>query len=121
MYMTAASAASINSRRRTSCSWMEPVVDRAHALFEHVRVDLRRRQIGVTEHHLDRPEVRAALEQVGGERVTQHVRAEGLRQSGLRRVALEDLPEANPSQARTATACVHEQTRTATLADQLRT
>ncbi len=44
---------------------MEPVVDLPQARLEHVRVDLRRRQIGMPEHGLDRPEVGAAIEQVG--------------------------------------------------------
>jgi hypothetical protein len=46
---------------------MEAVVDRAHALLQHVSVDLRGGQIGVAEHHLDGSEIRAALEQMRGE------------------------------------------------------
>ena len=49
---------------------MEPVVDVAHPLFEHVRVNLRRRQVGVPEHHLNGAEVGAALEKVGRKRVS---------------------------------------------------
>ena len=41
---------------------MKTVVHGAHPLLEHVRVDLRRRQIRVPEHHLNRAQVRAALE-----------------------------------------------------------
>ena len=41
---------------------MKPVVHRAHPLLEHVRVDLRRREISMPQHHLNGPKIRAALE-----------------------------------------------------------
>ena len=63
---------------------VKAIVDRAQPRLEHVRVDLRRRQIGVAEHHLDGAQVGAALEQVRRERVAQHVRAERARQAGAR-------------------------------------
>jgi hypothetical protein len=56
--------------------WMKSIVDRAQPRFEDVRVDLRGRQIGVAEHHLNRAQVGATLEQVCGERVPKHVRAD---------------------------------------------
>ena len=55
---------------------MKAVVDRPQPRLEHVRVDLRRRQVGVAEHHLDRPEIRAAVEQMRREGMPQHVRAD---------------------------------------------
>ena len=55
---------------------VELVVDRAQARLQHVRVNLRRRQIGVAQHHLDGPEIGAAFEQMRRERVPQHVRAQ---------------------------------------------
>ena len=48
---------------------------RLQSLFEHVRVDLRRRNTGVAEHLLDRAQIGAAIEQVAGESVAQHMRA----------------------------------------------
>jgi hypothetical protein len=44
-----------------------------------MRVDLRGRQVLVTEQLLDDPKIRPAVEQVGGERVTQGVRRDTLR------------------------------------------
>ena len=63
---------------------MKPVVDRAQPRLEHVRVDLRRRQVGVAEHHLNGAQVGAALEQVRRERMPQHVRAERRAEAGAR-------------------------------------
>ena len=45
------------------------------ALVEHVRVDLGRRDVGMAEQFLHHPEIRAVLEQVAREGMTQHVRA----------------------------------------------
>src|SRR6185312_8226095 len=41
---------------------MKLVVRRTQPRFEHVRVDLSRRQVGVPEHHLNHPQVGAAFE-----------------------------------------------------------
>src|ERR1041385_863700 len=71
-----------------SSAWVEAVVDPAEPRLEHVRVDLRGRQIGVPEHQLDRAQVGAVLEQVRGERVAQDVRAQAPRQPRLTAVAL---------------------------------
>src|SRR5450756_2096882 len=49
-------------RRGASRARVEPLVDRAQASVEHVRVDLGAREIGVPQHHLDRAEVGAAIE-----------------------------------------------------------
>ena len=54
---------------------MGPSVDAAQAARRDVRVDLRRRQVGVAEELLDDPQVGAAVEEVRGERVAQRVRA----------------------------------------------
>src|SRR6185295_5872729 len=88
---------------------VEAIVDRPEPRFEHVCVDLCGREVGVAEHQLDRTQVRAALEQMRGERVAQHVRAERARQVGFARVLLENLPE--PDAAQRAAARVHEQAR----------
>jgi hypothetical protein len=44
--------------------------------FEHVGVDLRRRNVGVTEQRLHHAQIRAVVQQVAGEGVTQNVRAD---------------------------------------------
>src|SRR5262245_51346889 len=74
-----------------SCPWMEPIVDRAHPRLEHMRVDLRGRQVSVAEHHLDGAEIGAAVEEVRRERMTHDVRAERPWQARLAPVAFEDL------------------------------
>ena len=73
-----------DSDREVAAAWhlwtrMEAIVHSAQASLEHVRVDLCRGQVGVAEHHLDRAQVRATLEQVRRERVPQDVRAQALR------------------------------------------
>jgi hypothetical protein len=52
-----------------------------------MRVDLRRRNIGMTEHHLNRPEIRAAFEQMRRKRMAKHVRRNDLSNSGPPRAA----------------------------------
>src|SRR5436305_9724155 len=74
---------------------VEAVIHGLEARLQHVRVNLRGRQIGVAEHHLDRAQVGAALEQMRREGVPQGVRAERAREPGRRTMALEDLPEAH--------------------------
>ena len=53
---------------RPSRARVEPVIQPLHVAAVHVRVDLRRRHVRVTEHLLHRAEVRSALEQVGRRR-----------------------------------------------------
>src|SRR5829696_1324853 len=59
-----------------------------------VRVDLRRRDVRVPEHLLQRPEVAAAGEQVRRERVPERVRAHAPVEARGARVALDDLVQA---------------------------
>ena len=72
---------------------MKSVVDGSQPGFEDVGVNLRRRQIRVSEHHLDGPEIGAAIEQMGRERMPQHVRADVAANPRLHPVLLEELPE----------------------------
>src|SRR5689334_8796090 len=51
-------------------TWMVLVVDLPEACLQHVRVNLRRRQIRVAEHRLNGAEVGASLEKVRRKRVT---------------------------------------------------
>jgi hypothetical protein len=53
---------------------MMATMDLAQPARRHVRVDLRRRNVGVAEERLDDSEVRSAAEQVRGERMPEHVR-----------------------------------------------
>src|SRR4051812_22536764 len=53
----------------------------------HVRVDLRRRDIGVAEHFLYGAQVGASLQQVRGKRVTKGVRRDRLLDTGALHVA----------------------------------
>ena len=77
---------------------MEAIVNRPQPRFEHVRVDLRRRQIGMTEHQLNGAEIGAALEQMRRERMPQYVRAERRGETGPAAVLLEDLPETDAAE-----------------------
>ena len=80
-YQTAPEAGSIYARG------MKRVVHLPQPRLEHVRVDLRRRQVGVAEHGLDRAQIGAALEQVRRKRVAQDVRTEVRADAGLPPVA----------------------------------
>src|SRR5512138_1156150 len=77
---------------------MELVVNTAEAVPADVRVDLRRRDLAVAEHELDRAQVGAALEQVGRERMTEDVRADLGREPGAGGVLAEELPNALPGE-----------------------
>src|SRR3569832_1440410 len=62
-------------------------------LAGHVSVDLRSRQITVTQQHLYDAQVRAVIEQMRGERVPQGMRRELLGNTGFTGVALDEVPE----------------------------
>src|SRR5688572_22225110 len=81
------------ARRLASYPRVKAIVDAAHPLLQHMRINLRRRQIGMPEHQLNRAQVGAALEQMCRERVPQRVRAEGRGETGALRIDLQDLPE----------------------------
>ena len=63
----------------------------------HVRVHLRRGDVGMPKEFLHHAEVRAARQQVRGEAVPEHVRMNAL-ESGRRRVPLHDLPHGDSLQ-----------------------
>ena len=75
-------------------------VDLLDPVGREVGVDLGRRDVGVAEHLLDRAQVAAAGEQVGGEAVAQRVRAHPVVEAGRPGVALDDLVEALPGERR---------------------
>ena len=85
----------------SGCGWSRPwragaraEVRVLQALRRQVRVDLRRADVGVAEHLLDRSQVAATGEQVGRERVAERVRAHSLLESDGTRMALDDLVKA---------------------------
>src|SRR5262249_48536217 len=89
------------ARWRGRCGWsvgarpgVGAEVGLVEALAGEVGVHLGGRDVGVAEHLLDGAQVAAAGEQVGGEAVTQRVRAHPAPQSRLAGVALDDLVEA---------------------------
>jgi len=63
------------------------------SLASDVRVDLRRRYIGVTKHHLYRPQVGPPLEKVCRERVSERMGIHLLVEFGLSNIFLDNLPE----------------------------
>src|SRR5438067_3074730 len=77
---------------------VEAIVDAAQTRLEDVRVDLRRRQVGVPEHHLDGAQIGAALEEVRGEGMPHDVRAEHARQLRAPAVRFQNLPEADAAE-----------------------
>ena len=81
-------------------------------------VDLRRADVGVAEHGLDRAQIGPPLDQVGGKRVAQLVRRQALADAGGARVGGEQLPEALAGHG--AAPVGHEQRRRAARAEQRR-
>ena len=78
----------IRQGKKPSAARMAPVVN----LAQNVRVYLRGGNVGVAEHHLQAAQVGAALEQVRGETVAQHVRREPLAYPGGESLQLQQLP-----------------------------
>ena len=74
---------------------MKLPVDRLQPLLIDVRVNLRRRNIGVPEHLLDDPQVRAIAQQVRRETVSEQVRINIRLKPGTSRDRLHDLPDAD--------------------------
>src|SRR5262249_23646320 len=90
------------------CARMKSIVHLAEARLQHMRVDLRRRQIRMPEHGLNRAQVRAALKQVRCEGMPEHVRTQRAPYAGRTSVRFEQLPETN-SRHPPAVPCVDEQ------------
>src|SRR5438067_1598675 len=82
-----------------SCTRMGAAEDLVEVASRHLRVDLSGAQTSMTEQLLDGPEVRATLEQMGGERVPEHVRREPAAEPGPLRGDAHDLPSALARQA----------------------
>ena len=73
-------------------AWVKLPVHGFEPLLVHVRVNLRRRNIGVTEHLLDDSQIRTVSQQVGREAMPQKVRIHIFFQATAPRVLLNDLP-----------------------------
>src|SRR5260221_13859609 len=86
---------------------VEAIVDGPEPGLEHVRIDLGRRQIRMTEHQLNRAQVRPALQKMCRKRMTQDMRAERRREIRAPAVALQNLPK--PDARQTAAPCVEKQ------------
>src|SRR4030065_1803086 len=72
------------------------LVDLTEPFRGHVGVDLGRRDVGVPEHRLHRPQVRPARQQVPGERVAQRVRGDRVAEPGLPRPPADPGPQRLP-------------------------
>jgi hypothetical protein len=62
-------------------------------LLIHMGVNLSGRDVGVSEHFLDYPEIRPVTQQMGGETVAKEVRIDVRLQSGPAGPILYDLPD----------------------------
>src|SRR3982751_5389782 len=90
--------------------WVRVEVQLPAASIGYVGVELRRREVGVAEHLLHRPEVCAPLEQVRRERVPEQVRVDALRvEAGLAGELAEDQERAGAGER--AAARIQEQLR----------
>ena len=78
---------------------MELVVDRLESSFKNVRVNLGRRKVGVTEQCLDNPQIGPSLQEMGSERMANHVGTEIPVAPCLPSVFLYDLPETDTTEA----------------------
>lgn len=68
---------------------MEVFVDFSQVFVGEMSVDLRGADVGVAEHHLDRADVGAVLEKVGGKTMAQTVRRNSLGNAGFDRVMFD--------------------------------
>src|SRR5688572_22176288 len=85
-----------------SASRVELLVDRAQVLPIDVGVDLRRRDVSMSKHLLYRAQIRAALEQMRRERMSERVGRYVFLQTRLFHVLAEHLPRAHAGERRTA-------------------
>src|SRR5580704_5192268 len=82
------------------------LVDLLQTLFHDVRVNLRRGNVAVTEHQLDRAKIGASFQQMRCKTVTQHVRRKRHTQTRLSAVGGKNLPHTDAAQS--AAAAVQE-------------
>src|SRR6476619_3324456 len=82
-----------------SCARVKAIVDLSQTRFDYMSVNLCSRQIGVTEHGLDRAQICPTLQQMRRKRMTQNMRAERRVNPGALSVGLQELPEAHAGQS----------------------
>ena len=75
---------------------MELLVNASQVFAIDVRINLGRRDVDVSQHLLDRSEIRTALEEMRRKGMAESVRRNGLRDSRLPNVFSENLPGAHP-------------------------
>ena len=69
------------------------LINLLQTFLDHVRVNLRRRNVRVTKHHLHRTKVRASIEQMRGKAMTEHVRGQRLAEAGFPPIFPQALPK----------------------------
>src|SRR5271154_2438551 len=99
-------------------AWVRAEVDVLEPVGREVGVDLGGGEIGVAEHLLQRAQIASAGEQVGGEGVSERVRAHPLLEPGAAGMRLDDLVEALARQP--AAAEIEEQGRVHAVYEQQR-
>src|SRR6185437_12309812 len=81
-------------------------------VLEDMRVDLRRRDVGMAQHLLNAPEIGAVAEEVAREGVAQNVRRDARRiDAGVERQLLQELAAAPPRQMALGAARGEEEAR----------
>ena len=79
--------------RRPLSSWMILAVNLKQLLAGNVCVDLSRCNVGMAEHHLYRPQISAALQQMAGKRMSKGVRCNFFLYAGFQDIFAQQFPE----------------------------
>src|SRR6266478_9365750 len=69
------------------------LVDFLQALLDHMRVNLRCRNISVPQHELNGAQIRSPFQQMRGKAVTEFMRSQASAQTQLDSVIVQDLPD----------------------------
>src|SRR5690242_8261583 len=64
----------------------------------YVGINLRRRDVSMSQHHLHTTQVGATLQQMSGEAVTKYVRRQAAKDSGFFPIAGQQVPECLPGE-----------------------
>ena len=84
------------------CTWVMCFVNLLQPLFHDVGINLRRGNIRMAQHQLNRAQIRAAFQQMRCKTVAQHVRSRTNTQSGLPTIRRENLPNTDAADGRSA-------------------
>ncbi len=99
--------------RATLLSWKEVRMDTFQALALHMGIDLRRRDLRVPQHDLEGSKICPALQEMGRERVADHMRGQLCCNAGFFRPPAEQLPEPLSRQRRPPPCHKHVRRRSA--------